>query len=300
MHQNTEESQDQQPADQENSTGRYMQTDEKKPITEASPPTEQQQTTNPKPATDNMEVHHHTHHPKNWKEYFWEFFMLFLAVFCGSLAELQLEHYIEHQREKRFVKQLANDLKADATNLAYFLEVQDKRRLRIDSLLSIFANDEQSTKGDETYFHTRRIIRPGEYLPSDGTITQLKFGANLRLIRPIGLADSIISYDRQSRQLVEILDLINETNFRFTERLRPLFDAKVFNAMLGTNNEINQPIGNPQLITKDKILLNEFFMELQFTKGRNARSIIAAKALLARNHRLYELLTLNYKFLDEL
>lgn len=53
----------------------------------------------PKSDTEEMEVHHHTHHEhgkRNWKSYFWEFLMLFLAVFCGFLAEYQLEHTIEH------------------------------------------------------------------------------------------------------------------------------------------------------------------------------------------------------------
>ena len=37
---------------------------------------------------ENMEVHHHTHHAhekRNWKSYLWEFLMLFLAVTLGFL-----------------------------------------------------------------------------------------------------------------------------------------------------------------------------------------------------------------------
>ena len=68
---NIDDAQDQQPNDQENSTGRSLDTDHKMPSTEANPPAEQPETHNPKPVTDNMEVHHHTHHPKKWKEYFW-------------------------------------------------------------------------------------------------------------------------------------------------------------------------------------------------------------------------------------
>lgn len=46
-----------------------------------------------------MEVHHHSHHPKKWKEYFLEFLMLFLAVTLGFLAENYRETYIEHEKE---------------------------------------------------------------------------------------------------------------------------------------------------------------------------------------------------------
>ena len=84
-----------------------------------------------------MEVHHHTHHPKKWKEYFWEFFMLFLAVFCGFLAELQLEHYIESQREKKYITHLMQDLSKDSANLhKYSIDVQ-RRIERIDTLLQL-------------------------------------------------------------------------------------------------------------------------------------------------------------------
>jgi hypothetical protein len=74
-----------------------------------------------------MEVHHHTHHPKRWKEYFWEFFMLFLAVFCGFLAEIQVEHYVEHQREKKYMLSLKEELVEDtvkfATSMAWVREI---------------------------------------------------------------------------------------------------------------------------------------------------------------------------------
>jgi hypothetical protein len=60
-----------------------------------------------------MEVHHHTHHPKKWKEYFWEFFMLFLAVFSGFLAEIQVEHYVESQRAKKYMTDLISDIREE-------------------------------------------------------------------------------------------------------------------------------------------------------------------------------------------
>ena len=45
-----------------------------------------------------MEVHHHSHKPKNWKEYITEFIMLFAAVTLGFLAENLREHQIIHHR----------------------------------------------------------------------------------------------------------------------------------------------------------------------------------------------------------
>ena len=88
---------------------------------EISPSSDSEQpiTQNIKPATDNMEVHHHAHdpaaphHKKNWKSYFWEFLMLFLAITLGFLVENQREHYIEHLRAKEFAKSLIKDLESD-------------------------------------------------------------------------------------------------------------------------------------------------------------------------------------------
>jgi hypothetical protein len=76
----------------------------------------QPQTTNDKPETPDMEVHHHSHShgKKNWKSYFWEFLMLFLAVFCGFLAEYQLEHKIERDRARELAKSLYNEVYADS------------------------------------------------------------------------------------------------------------------------------------------------------------------------------------------
>ena len=54
-----------------------------------------------------MEVHQHTHTPRNkWTHYFWEFLMLFLAVTAGFFMENQRENYIEHKRAKVLTKSL--------------------------------------------------------------------------------------------------------------------------------------------------------------------------------------------------
>ncbi|HEY9703488.1 MAG TPA: hypothetical protein V6C58_13645, partial [Allocoleopsis sp.] len=152
-----------------------------------------------------MEVHHHTHHPKKWKEYFWEFFMLFLAVFCGSLAELQLEHYIEHQREKKFANQLVLDLNSDEKNLFIYIEQQKLRGERIDSLFTFIDQKSFDANNDAIYFLARTLSRYGNYVPTDGTISQLKFGGNLRLIKNNEIVSNILDYDNNNKVLVQFI-----------------------------------------------------------------------------------------------
>jgi len=63
-----------------------------------------------------MEVHHHSHHPKKWKEYITEFLMLFLAVSLGFLAENIREHYVEKERSHELVTSFIKDVE---TNINY-------------------------------------------------------------------------------------------------------------------------------------------------------------------------------------
>ena len=66
-----------------------------------------------------MEVHHHSHHPKKWKEYITEFFMLFLAVFAGFLAESYLEYRTERHKEHDYLASMVKDLQLDTADMNY-------------------------------------------------------------------------------------------------------------------------------------------------------------------------------------
>ena len=58
-----------------------------------------------------MEVHHHSHKPKNWKEYITEFIMLFAAVTLGFFAENVREHQIVIERKNQNLLAMVQDLK---------------------------------------------------------------------------------------------------------------------------------------------------------------------------------------------
>ena len=58
-----------------------------------------------------MEVHHHSHKPKNWKEYITEFIMLFAAVTLGFLAENLREHQIMNHRVEQNKVAILKDLR---------------------------------------------------------------------------------------------------------------------------------------------------------------------------------------------
>ena len=244
-----------------------------------------------------MEVHHHSHtasHQKKWKEYFWEFFMLFLAVFCGFLAELQLEHYIENQREKKYIVQLQQDLSADSTSLSTFIENESRSYQRIDSLLEIFVNKTYDNKGNEAYYFARQLIRTSIVLMSDGTINQLKFAGNLRLIDKNDVAKRIMEYDKAGKEFEDV----QERNVARTEeaaiQLENLFDARTFYFMLNDSNQIVRPVNNPQLISKVEHDINTLILRLQYVKGGTLRKINMAKRLQGKCIQLQAILKEQY------
>jgi hypothetical protein len=90
-----------------------------------------------------MEVHHHSHKPKNWKEYITEFIMLFAAVTLGFFAENIREHkIIEHRIEQNKVA-ILKDLQSDSIEIARVLDTEDsciKVFNRINNLLYLSKN----------------------------------------------------------------------------------------------------------------------------------------------------------------
>ena len=211
-------------------------TDEPIASTQTNTEAEQPQTTNYKPETENMEVHHHTHHEhgkRNWKSYFWEFLMLFLAVFCGFLAEYQLEHVIENSREKQFMKTMAEDLRSDSAALNRLIRLRKSRIRELDTLFHLIASDEYLINGRKVHelyeFPYWDIFR---FHPSDRTMQQLKNGGNLRLVRKINVSNALIKYDVLVRYNKEYEPLQTELANQINQHLEKLLDPLIIEKSL--------------------------------------------------------------------
>lgn len=72
-----------------------------------------------------MEVHHHSHKPKNWKEHITEFVMLFTAVTLGFFAENIREHQVINHRIDKNKIAILKDLQEDSTEIAKVLRIED-------------------------------------------------------------------------------------------------------------------------------------------------------------------------------
>jgi hypothetical protein len=96
-----------------------------------------------------MEVHHHSHKPKNWKEYITEFIMLFAAVTLGFLAENLREHQIMNHRVEQNKIAILKDLQTDSADIAAVIAIEDsciKRYNRINNYLYLAKTNRISQK----------------------------------------------------------------------------------------------------------------------------------------------------------
>ena len=98
-----------------------------------------------------MEVHHHSHHPKKWKEYFLEFLMLFLAVTLGFLAENYREAYVEHEREHELAKSLYNEMKADSIDLEIAINFRITKENYLNFLYENYEGDSDNDSIQKLY-----------------------------------------------------------------------------------------------------------------------------------------------------
>jgi hypothetical protein len=223
-----------------------------------------------------MEVHHHTHHPKKWKEYFWEFFMLFLAVFCGFLAEIQVEHYVEQQREKKYMLSLKDELVVDTLKFATSMAQVKEIHPLLDSLYENLKNPTKYNYTIQAKWNVYINENTVTYLPSLTTIIQIKNSGNLRLIKNHELLKEVILYEAM---VLNRFAVIAQTAQDAKEKIYDFEDKYCnydeFNVSL--SNDLNQTqygIANSKLnyampvITKDTVILNEFANTAVNYKGR--------------------------------
>ena len=141
-----------------------------------------------------MEVHHHSHHPKKWKEYLTEFVMLFVAVTLGFFAENQREHFVERHREVEYMESLMEDLSKDKEDLNAAKKFTEAQVLFQDTAISILSKRDWSRENILTLYRASLKIagnRPATFI--ERTSSQLKSGG-MRLIADKHVATLISEY----------------------------------------------------------------------------------------------------------
>jgi hypothetical protein len=143
-----------------------------------------------------MEVHHHSHHPKKWKEYITEFLMLFLAVTLGFLAEnLREEQIIAHQTES-VMAQLYHELQKDTASVHRIDVMHNKQDTATIVLENYILNTNlEDNKVNFFYLHNFLSTRQGIFETNCIALDQLKFAGILKNVKDSKLRDCIEKYD---------------------------------------------------------------------------------------------------------
>ena len=235
-----------------------------------------------------MEVHAHTHPPpggtgrKKWTHYLFEFLMLFLAITLGFFVENQREHYIEHRREKQYIRSYLEDLKTDIIQLDSIILKRNHRKITMDSLNYMLDLPEPDIYGKQIYYYTRWLTIAYVFFNNDRTIQQLKNGGNLRLIRNQEASDAIMAYDRQVRWLVIVTDREQEFFLELVKKIEEIFDSRVFNKMATGTFGFNMPEGEPRLLKKDKLTIQQMLNKIHFLNSVNSYLLMTYNDLLNR------------------
>jgi len=143
-----------------------------------------------------MEVHHHTHHPKKWKEYITEFLMLFLAVSLGFLAENLREHFVEKERAHELLQSFMNDVQSNIKAIDSLVEGNNRLNMLNDSaVLYIMQHD----KIEVDSFFNLIPMQSNRYLNNNDTYDQMKSSGSLRYIKDSVLLKHMIDYSNLSK-----------------------------------------------------------------------------------------------------
>ena len=257
---------------------------------------EEPDTVTPAIKTENMEVHHHTHHNvyKNWKIYLWEFIMLFLAVFCGFLAENQREYMVERKREKQYIRTMIMDIQTDLSNITNRIAEYSSTTNRIDTILNNFDSftKDFSIAAGRNFFYI--IYVHDDFIYTDRTMQQLKFAGGLRLIKA-SASDSIMAYDS------DVKSLFNQVNYN-TEIYVQLIDLA--NKMVSYKNAVRDnktkyvytmTTGKADFwIKHDPELFQHLYNQLLIYSITNSYSVVRLKILQKRGNDLIHFLKNEY------
>ena len=247
-----------------------------------------------------MEVHHHSHHPKKWKEYITEFLMLFLAVTLGFFAENMREHQIEKQREVQLMKSMVADLERNEQLLKNQLNALIIRKTSCDSLAILFNSKDRDQNGADIYMNARRLGFYGrEYPLATRSLDQLKNSGMFRLIRFTDVADSLSQYDNLKIQYEQAIKWFFEDVKNVQNENKLIFDAHVFEVSTIYSNVYKftpvKPDGNPKLLTYNKEQLEKYYNSIYYLK-RNTEVVMAiVDDLIESTHRMKELIITKYK-----
>jgi hypothetical protein len=201
-----------------------------------------------------MEVHHHSHHPKKWKEYLTEFVMLFAAVTLGFFAENKREEMVESHRAKQYMQSLYEDLKKD-TSMLNSLEAYDNLQIRkLDTVNTVIINNVWNDSTLTTIYRANlKTLGNVRLSLNERTSSQLKNSGGMRMIENQEISNKISEYWELSEVIKNFGLGIEELKLKAREKSYSIFDQRYY-----INTSTGEVVSHPILMTYDKYVLTEY------------------------------------------
>ena len=177
-----------------------------------------------------MEVHHHSHHPKKWKEYITEFLMLFLAVSLGFMAENIREHQIEKQREIAYLQNVHEDLKLDLINIDDVISSNTTRLRAMDTLFQLINNN--TITNEDVYYYIRNLALRATFESSHVGLDQIKSAGGLRMVKNPEIISGIQEYERALDALNKLENVRERTLEQARFKMAVVFEPSISYEML--------------------------------------------------------------------
>jgi hypothetical protein len=185
-----------------------------------------------------MEVHHHSHHPKKWKEYITEFIMLFAAVTLGFMAENVREHQIEKQREIAYLKNVHEDLQLDLKRIDTVLNQNNSRLELLDTFYRAIQN--KTSTNEDAYYFIRNLVLRATFESSHVGLDQIKSAGGLRMVKNKEIIIGIQEYERMldATLKMEVVreGMLEQARFKMATVFDPIIQYEMMKGQLFQGN----------------------------------------------------------------
>ena len=218
-----------------------------------------------------MEVHHHSHHPKKWKEYITEFLMLFLAVSLGFFAENIREQQVEKHREISYLQNVHEDLKLDLINVDIVINSNTKELRAMDTLFQKINNN--TITNEDFYYYTRNLLLRTTFESSHIGLDQIKSAGGLRMIKNVKIISGIQEYERQLDAQYKIENTRERTIEQARFKMAVVFEPTITYEMQVNQGEgvmrFNRPQKADSIMQKNKSEVKELLNLVAFKINAN-------------------------------
>ncbi len=218
-----------------------------------------------------MEVHHHSHHPKKWKEYITEFLMLFLAVSLGFFAENLREHQVEKHREISYLKNVHEDLQLDLKNID---NVISQNKVRLQAMDTLFQSINNNTiTNEDVYYYIRNLALRATFESSHVGLDQIKSAGGLRMIKNSEIISGIQEYERALDALEKLENVRERTLEQARFKMAAVFEPTISYEMLVNQGQGTMRFNRPQkadaILEKNKTAVKELLNLVTFGLNSN-------------------------------